>query len=204
MALCVPHRTGKLAMSTAALTVPNRFSIITIAAPDATSPAWNARLLWPSQGDQHVTLDGGARRSIWAAQLDAAVMRADRAVVLVTEGIGCHAASWWARLSPASYVSRVAGALLFDPPVENAPERDSFASPAIALPFPSLILSGDTSPVGDGAIESWGSRLIDGHRQREGDVRPWRSAQRLVERITAKVIERDVERVFALNPLARR
>ena len=31
-----------------------------------------------------------------------------------------------------------------------------------------------------------------------------RPGGRLVERFTAKVIERDVERVFALNPLARR
>ncbi len=191
-------------MSTAALIVPNRFSIITIAAPDAMSPAWHARLLWPIRGDHHVALDGDARRSIWAAQLDAAVMRADRAVVLVAEGIGCHAASWWARLSPASYVSRVAGALLFDPPANGGGNRETFASPAIALPFPSLTLSGDAGRAADGAIESWGSRLIDGHRQRQGDVRPWRNAQRLVERITAKVIERDVERVFALNPLARR
>lgn len=191
-------------MSTAVLTVPNRFSIITIAAPGVDSPAWNARLRWPSFGDEHVVLDEGSRRGIWAAQLDAAVMRADRAVVLVAEGIGCHAASWWARLSPANYVSRVAGALLFDPPEGGAGEREAFQSPAIALPFPSLVLAGDAAAARGEAIESWGSRLIDGHRVRQGDQRPWRSAQRLVERVTAKVIERDVARVFALNPLAKR
>lgn len=191
-------------MTTAVLSVPNRFSIITIAAPGVESPAWNARLRWPSFGDQHVALDDGSRRGIWAAQLDAAVMRADRAVVLVAEGIGCHAASWWARLSPANYVSRVAGALLFDPPAEGAGDREAFASPQIALPFPSLVLAGDASLARGESIDSWGSRLLDGHRQREGDLRPWRSAQRLVERVTARVIERDVERVFALNPRARR
>ena len=107
-------------MSTAVLPMPSRFSIITIAAPGVEAPAWNARLRWPSFGDDHVALDHEGRRSIWAAQLDAAVMRADRAVVLVAEGIGCHAASWWARLTPRSYVSRVAGALMFDPPAEGA------------------------------------------------------------------------------------
>ena len=191
-------------MSTAVLTMPNRFSIITIAASGVEAPAWNARLRWPSFGDDHVALDGSERRGIWAAQLDAAVLRADRAVVLVAEGVGCHAASWWARLSPATYVSRVAGALLFDPPAEGARDREAFASPAIALPFPSLVLAGDAAAAPGAAIESWGSRLIDGHRQRQGDLRPWRSAQRLVERVTAKVVQRDVERVFALNPLARR
>lgn len=191
-------------MTTAALTVPNRFSIITIAAPGVEAPAWNARLRWPSQGDQHVALEDGERRGIWAAQLDAAVMRADRAVVLVAEGIGCHAASWWARLSPSNYVSRLAGALLFDPPSDGARDREAFASPAVALPFPSLVLAGDTATAPGDAIDSWGSRLIDGHRQRQGDLRPWRSAQRLVERVTAKVIERDVERVFAFNPMTLR
>lgn len=186
-------------MSTAVPTVPNRFAIITIAAPGVMAPAWNARLRWPSFGDDHVALDRADRRDIWAAQLDAAVMRADRAVVLVAEGIGCHAASWWARLSPATYVSRVAGAMLFDP---GARDDDAFASPAVALPFPSLVLTGDTATPGD-AIAGWGSRLIDGRRQRHGDLRPWRSAQRLVERVTAKVIARDVERIFALNPLVR-
>lgn len=189
-------------MSTAI--VPDRFSIITIAAPDVVSPAWNARLRWPSHGDEHVALDTGERRAIWAAQLDAAVMQADRAVILIAEGIGCHAASWWARLSPGSYVSRVAGALLFDPPAQGGGDREVFASPAIALPFPSLVLAGDAARAPADAIGGWGSRLIDGRRQRQGDQQAWRSAQRLVERITAKVVERDVQRVFALNPRARR
>ena len=190
-------------MSSAVLTMPNRFSIITIAAQGVGAPSWNTRLRWPIFGDDHVAFGDEERRGIWAAQLDAAVMRADRAVVLVAEGVGCHAASWWARLSPASYVARVAGALLFDPPAEGARDREAFASPSIALPFPSLVLAGDAATPGE-AIEGWGSRLIDGHRQRQGDLRPWRSAQRLVERVTAKVIERDVQRVFALNPLATR
>jgi predicted alpha/beta hydrolase family esterase len=191
-------------MSTATAIVPSQFSIITIAAPGVDSPAWNARLRWPSHGDDHVALDSGERRGIWAAQLDAAVMRADRAVVLVAEGIGCHAASWWARLSPANYVSRVAGALLFDPPAEGARDREPFASPAIALPFPSLVLAGNAAAAPGDAIDSWGSRLIDGHRQRQGDLQPWRSAQRLIGRVTAKVIERDVERIFALHAIGRR
>jgi predicted alpha/beta hydrolase family esterase len=191
-------------MSTAVMPMPSRFSIITIAAPDVQAPAWNARLRWPSRGDEHVTLDSGARRGIWAVQLDAAVMRADRAVVLVAEGVGCHAATWWARLSPASYVSRVAGALLFDPPREGAQHAQDYASPSIVLPFPSLVLADTADASAVDAIAGWGSRLIDGRRQRQGDLKPWRSAQQLVERVTAKVIERDVERVFALNPRARR
>lgn len=189
-------------MSIALPSVPNRFSIITIGSSEGIPPAWSSRFRWPSEGDEHIALEPATRRGIWAAQLDAAVMRADRAVVLVAEGVGCHAASWWARLSPQGYVSRVAGALLFDPQSQTD-DGNSFASPAIALPFPSLVLAPGGAAPGE-TVESWGSRLIDGHRQREGEQRPWRSAQRLVERFTAKVIERDVERVLALNPLARR
>ncbi|OWK27795.1 alpha/beta hydrolase [Sphingomonas mucosissima] len=190
-------------MSIAAAIMPDRFSIITIGAPGVDAPAWNTRLRWPSQGDEHVVLDSGERRGIWAAQLDAAVMRADRAVVLVAEGIGCHAASWWARLSPASYVSRVAGALLFDPPAVNGRDHAAFASPAIALPFPSLVLARDVPETTGVTIESWGSRLIDGRRHRQGELRPWRSAQRLIERVTHKVVERDVARILALHPQSR-
>ena len=190
-------------MTIAAPLVPDRFSIITIAASGAQSPAWNARLRWPSYGDEHVALDDGARRGIWAAQLDAAVMRADRAVVLVAEGLGCHAASWWARLSPRAYVSRVAGALLFDPAEGGGGPRDVFASPAVALPFPSLVLAGDAATAPASAIDGWGARLIAGHRQRADEQRPWRTAQRLIGRVTARMVDRDVERVLALNPLAR-
>jgi hypothetical protein len=191
-------------MTFAAAIAPDRFSIITIAAPGVEAPAWNARLRWPRHGDEHVALDDGARRGIWAAQLDAAVMRADRAVVLVAEGIGCHAASWWARLTPKDYVSRVAGALLFDPAETGGGRRDAFASPAVALPFPSLVLTGDAASAPATAIDGWGARLLDGRRQRDGEQRAWGSAQRLIGRFTAKLVERDVERVLALNPIARR
>ena len=111
-------------MSIAAAVMPNHWSIITIAAAGRADPAWNTRMRWPVKGDDHVVLHDGERRSLWAAQLDAAVMRADRTVLLVAEGLGCHAASWWARLSPASYVSRIAGALLFDPPADGGAEDD--------------------------------------------------------------------------------
>lgn len=191
-------------MSIATAMIPTGFSIITIGTPGRAAPAWNTRLRWPSQGDAHVVLDSSARRGIWAAQLDAAVMRADRAVVLVAEGVGCHAASWWARLSPTSYVSRVAGALLFDPPTIDEEDGGAYASPAIALPFPSIVLAEHAPHVAAATIANWGSRMIDGRRQRHGEPRAWQSAQRLVERLTNRVVERDVARILALNPPARR
>lgn len=177
------------------------FSIITIADRGVRSPAWHDRMRWPSAGDSHLalSLDRDSQRSIWAAQLDSAVMAADRAVLLVAEGIGCFATAWWARLSPAHYVSRVAGAVLFDPGPEPVGEHGRpFAAPPVRLPFPSVVLAGaddDTRSLAHG----WGSRMIAGTRQRDGDQPAWRTAQRLMRRMTAGFVERDVERMMAIR-----
>jgi predicted alpha/beta hydrolase family esterase len=103
-------------------------------------------------------------------------------VLLVAEGAGCFAAAWWARLSPADYVGRVAGALFFEP---GAKDEARFASPRVALPFPSVV-------VGDAEMralaDGWGSSVVD------GDEGPFVRAQRAVQRFTATVVEREVSR----------
>lgn len=190
-------------MTLALAPAPHRFSVITIS--ESQTPAWSERFGWPAFGDSHLALDPGANRSILATQIDNAVLRADRAVLLVAEGLGCFAASWWARLSPSHYVERVAGALLFDPETaeESIDKRNLFASPRTALPFPSMVVA-DRLPGSDPAdfgplAESWGSRLVAGNRHRAAEASAWRSAQRLVERLTATVVARDIERGLALR-----
>jgi hypothetical protein len=127
-------------------------------------------------------------------------------VLLVAEGVGCFAASWWARLSPSHYVSKVAGALMFDPasPPRDADARQLFASPAIQLPFPSILLTPDDAELRDDAalgaqVDSWGSRRVAGSRQRTVDQSAWWSAQRLVNRFTRAIVEHDVQRAHALR-----
>ncbi len=188
----------------------DRFSIITIADPGVQSPSWANLLGWPSMGDDHVALSGDRadRHGIWAAQLDQAVMRADRAVVLVAEGLGCFATTWWARLSPTHYVERVAGALLFDPGQEVQPERrGQFRSPSVALPFPSVVLgrrlAPDANPDLSALVDTWGGRFVEGHRQRGAEQTAWRSAKRLMARMSARVVERDIERGLALRGVIR-
>lgn len=186
-------------MTLALAPAPHRFSVITIS--QSANPAWSERFGWPAFGDTHLALDPDGNRSILAAQIDNAVLRADRTVLLVAEGLGCFAASWWARLSPSHYVERVAGALLFDP--EAADRTDLFASPRTALPFPSMVVA-DRLPGSDPAdfaplTQGWGSRLIAGNRHRAAEVSAWRSAQRLVGRLTASVVARDIERGLALR-----
>ncbi|ODP39437.1 alpha/beta hydrolase [Sphingomonas turrisvirgatae] len=188
---------------------PDLFSVITIAEAGARPPVWESRLHWPHAGDSHIALEMNRprRQSVWATQLDDAVMQADRTVLFVAEGVGCFAASWWARLSPSHYVSKVAGALLLDPvaPPQDDEKRQLFASPAVALPFPALVLTGedadfDRDPALGAQVEAWGGRQLAGGRQRGGaEVRAWGSAQRLVRRISRAVIANDIRRARALR-----
>ncbi|RYD65997.1 MAG: hypothetical protein EOP58_06380 [Sphingomonadales bacterium] len=93
------------------------FSVVTTAAPGSRAPAWKVLLDWPRYGDTHIdyAADTPGQRNIWAVRLDEAVLRADKPVLLIASGESCLAAAWWARLSPADYVAKVAGALLFAP-----------------------------------------------------------------------------------------
>ncbi|WP_326525353.1 alpha/beta hydrolase [Sphingomonas sp.] len=192
-------------MSIAIAGDPRRFSIITIAEGNGRAPAWTSRLHWPRLGDDHLALEveGADERAIWAARLDDAVLRADRAVLLVAEGLGCVATSWWARLSPRHYVDRVAGAVLIDPADASAdrPGGALFASPDVRLPFASVVLDGRGDGSADALVASWGSQRLAGTRQRTRVETPWRQATRLIGRLTSAVVERDVARARALRGL---
>ncbi len=178
-------------------------SIVTIGAAGCRPPAWERMFGWPAEGAAAVPLDARSRqdRDIWAARLDRVVRDADTRVLLVADGLGCAASAWWARLSPADHVSRIAGALLFAPPAHGDPEA-LFASPRARLPFPSLVIQPDT-PTGDltADVEEWGSRLIVGERtrQRGAGLVAWRQAQRLFLRLTEQMVEHDVDRGRAIT-----
>jgi hypothetical protein len=106
-------------------------------------------------------LGGRSGRNLWAAKLDEAVRLAEEPVFLVAHGVSCFAVAWWARLSPASYVEKVAGALFIHPlgsAVQASPEQ-LFAGPSIRVPFPSVIADrvADASEL----ARSWGSRFIE-------------------------------------------
>lgn len=106
-------------------------------------------------------LGGRAGRNLWAARLDEAVRLAEQPVFLVAHGVSCFAVAWWARLSPASYVEKVAGAIFVGPmgsSVRATPEQ-LFAGPAIRVPFPSVIAD-RVSDAKELAL-SWGSRFVE-------------------------------------------
>lgn len=183
-------------MTSLALPTGDLFSVITTGDRAARSPAWKSLLNWPRFGDTHIDFaaDTPAQRNLWAARLDEAVLRADRPVLLVASGESCFAAAWWARLSPASYVSRVAGALLFTPLKRaGADTEEKFASPRAALPFPTAIVNKAPDQRLLALAENWGSRFLDnGWYAPASDANAWQAAQAALMRLTARVVERDL------------
>ena len=202
---------GETQMTAMTLPSGDLFSVITTADRRTRSPSWKAMLNWPRFGDSHIdySADTPAQRNIWAARLDEAVLHAERPVLLVASGASCFATAWWARLSPANYVSRVAGALLFTPLARTGardPElAEKFASPRIALPFPSAIVSeeagsGKWSEQVEALAESWGSRFLESGWEREAiEGSAWNQAQGLILRMTARVVERRMRVAEALG-----
>lgn len=183
----------------AGLRLNDPFSIITL--PMAGRPGgeratpWENLFAWPRQGDIQVPFDAASReaRDIWATRLDHAVAHADKAVLLVAEGAACLASIWWARLSPSDYVSKVAGALFFQPSSVDALHRQSgelFASPEALLPFPSLVVDGAVH--GPALATICGGRLVSPPRATPQPTGMWRQAQRLIERLSSGVVEQDL------------
>ena len=135
-----------------------------------------------------------AERNAMAARIDAAVSMSDRAVMLLAQGTACAAAAWWARLSPRSYTANVSGALLVAP--EGAGRgRQSFASPKLTLPFPSIVVGAEDEMQRLGV--EWGSRLIDGPLLTTATA-PTGRLRTIIERFTAAVVERDVEAAYRI------
>lgn len=187
-----------------ATTPLDRFSVIST----GTGPARALSALFgaPLRSDAHLDYseETPRQRNLWAARLDSAILHAERPVLLVANGASCFAATWWARLSPRDYISRVAGALLIDP-IAGEGDAGHFASPKIRLPFPSLLLSGDTPDAGvaervQALATGWGS-AVGGlpqlpHARRSGSH--WQGARELVLRMTAGIVERRAQAADAL------
>ncbi|WP_267395618.1 MULTISPECIES: alpha/beta hydrolase [unclassified Sphingomonas] len=185
---------------------PDRFAIVTISDADALPP-WQALFGWPGASEVMIAADirSSAERRAWAARLDQVVHRADRSILLVVDGIGCAAAAWWARLSPAHDVARIGGAIFFPGAAVAADPAKLFASPGSRLPFPSLVIHPrDDAAAADRAIASWGSRIVSCRRERDraSSLGSWQQAQRLFLRLTGHVVDHDLARAGVL-PFAR-
>ena len=103
----------------------------------------------------------------WALQLDRAFARREQPAILVARGVACLAVAWWAQLSPRSYMTRIAGAVLVSPLSADFDQQGIAAQarlgPATRLPFPSVVVNAGypfVEPV-LALADSWGSCFIE-------------------------------------------
>lgn len=102
----------------------------------------------------------------WALQLDAAFANRTTPVVILAHGLACLAVSWWAQLSPRSYLKAVRGAV-FDSPLSVdlahlAAAATFRTGPRYALPFPSVVVSDPIVQIDQvlALADTWGSCFV--------------------------------------------
>lgn len=139
-------------------------------------------------------------RNTWVNQLNLAIHRADRPVVLAAHSLGCLAVAWWARYErPAAFEQGgpVIGALLVAPPeVDFFPldERLSQFSPTPSeeLPFRSILVASRNDPymgihTAQQLARTWGSQFADagelGHINADSGVGDWAFGKVLLEQL---------------------
>lgn len=136
-------------------------------------------------------------RNTWVNQLNLAIRRADRPVVLAAHSLGCLAVAWWAEFERPDYGVPVVGALLVAAPDVDRPGRDPRlahfgAAPRQPLPFPSVLVASRDDPCCkfDAALalaRGWGSQFVDagpaGHLNADSGLGDWAFGERLLERL---------------------
>src|SRR6478609_4971280 len=138
-------------------------------------------------------------RNTWVNQLNLAIHRAGRPVILVAHSLACHAVSWWAEYERPGRDGPVKAALLVAPPeVEQGkvdPRLARFApvTPQ-ALPFPSILAASRDDPwIAFGRARRlarlWKSRFVDavwlGHINADSGVRDWPFGQYLLRQLAS-------------------
>lgn len=171
--------------------------ILTVPGLNNSGPAhWQSA--WERErGDMaRVELGGWARphRNGWVNQLNLAIRRAGRPVILVAHSLGCHAVAWWAAMERPAYGDPVVGALLVAPPeVDVAPVDERLKSfgpaPKEPLPFPSIVVASHDDPYiqfhrARRLAQFWGGRFADagaaGHINADSNLGAWPFGQFLL------------------------
>lgn len=138
-------------------------------------------------------------RNTWVNQLNLAIHRAGRPVILVAHSLACHVVSWWAECERPGADGPVKGALLVAPPeVEQGKVDERLARfapvPSQALPFPSILAASRDDPwIAFGRARRlarvWKSRFVDagwlGHINADSGVRDWPFGQYLLRQLSA-------------------
>ena len=122
----------------------------------------------PAQGgSDQVMLDlAKFHNGRWALQLDATFAHRETPVVILAQGLACLAVSWWAQLSPRSYLRSVRGAVFDSPLSVDFPHVAAAASfrtgPTYRLPFPSVVVSDASFQIEQvlALADKWGSQFV--------------------------------------------
>lgn len=189
------------------MSTPDKFrwqepAFLTVPGLDNSGPShWQS--LWERDGGCcRVDLESWSNPdpAAWARNLNIAIARQARPVVLIAHSLGCHAVAWWSMFDEA-VTHKVAGALLVAPPeVDDTPfDPRVVAFAPIArgrLPFPSVLAASRNDPYASFGrakrmARIWGCRLVDvgslGHVNADSGIGDWPYGRYLVERLTASV-----------------
>lgn len=136
-------------------------------------------------------------RNTWANQLNLAIHRAGRPVVLAAHSLGCLAVAWWAKYERPAADGPVIGALLVAPPeVDFFPLDERLTqfspTPAEPLPFRSIVVASRNDPyigihTARKLARTWGSSFADagevGHINAESGIGNWAFGQFLLNQL---------------------
>lgn len=139
-------------------------------------------------------------RNTWVNQLNLAIHKAERPVILVAHSLGCHAVAWWAEYERPGKDSPVVGALLVAPPeVGGRPVdcRIQRFSPLVEnpLPFNSIVAASRNDPfarfnASKAMASNWGSRFGDaglvGHINADSGIGNWYYGKFLLGQLMAQ------------------
>lgn len=136
-------------------------------------------------------------RNTWVNQINLAVHRAQRPVILVAHSLGCLAVAWWAEYEQPAQGNPVVGALLVAPPDVERDGVDArlarFApAPGKRLPFPAFLAASENDPyctlrVARGLATDWGATFAYagsiGHINADSGIGDWEFGQLLLAQL---------------------
>jgi hypothetical protein len=152
--------------------------------------------IWEQQERDYTRVELGRwddpHRNTWINNLNLAIRRAGRPVVLVAHSLGCLTVAWWAQFEQREWERRVEpspvlGAMLVAPPeVDFFPLDERVArfapTPTDPLPFPSRLVASRNDPwigfhTAQALARRWGSTLVDagdaGHINADSQLGDW-------------------------------
>lgn len=126
-------------------------------------------------------------RNHWVNQINLAIHKTGRPVILVAHSLGCHAVACWAECQQTVRSFPVVGALLVAPPDVEGAEVDHRLrrfGPVIQgrLPFHSILVASEDDPYAQWGqskrmARKWGSQLINtgplGHINADSGIGSW-------------------------------